>query len=83
MIERFSIRQPAAAPANIARWRQCASATAPSMKAIKAMDDLVAEKPGAPASANPRNTTFPVMFPVNTWPKARRLTASTIVEAPP
>jgi hypothetical protein len=42
------------------------------------MDDLGIEKPGAPASAKPRNTTLPVIFAVNTWPKAKRLTASTI-----
>jgi hypothetical protein len=48
------------------------------MKAIKAADDLGAEKPDAPARANPKNTTFPVMLAVNTWPKPRRLTASTI-----
>ncbi len=53
-------------------------ATAPSMKKISAMDDLKIEKPGAPASANPRNTTLPVMFAVNTCPNDKMLTASTI-----
>jgi hypothetical protein len=28
--------------------------------------------------AKPRNTTLPVMFAVNTWPNAIKLTASTI-----
>jgi hypothetical protein len=30
------------------------------------------------ASAKPRNKRLPVMFVVNTWPNAKRLTASTI-----
>ena len=50
--------------------------TAPARKAASAAKDLTAEKPGTRASANPRNTTLPVMFAVNTRPSPSTLTAS-------
>ena len=44
---------------------------------ISADNEPASEKPGAPASANPMNTTLPVMFATNTRPRARMLAAST------
>src|SRR5437667_435141 len=50
--------------------------TAPARKAASAAKDLTSEKPGTRASANPRKTTLPVMFAVNTRPSPSTLTAS-------
>jgi hypothetical protein len=44
---------------------------APARNATSAVRERVIESPGAPATANARKTTFPVMFAVNTWPRAR------------
>ena len=44
---------------------------APIRNAMSAVSERVIESPGAPATANARKTTFPVMFAVNTWPRAR------------
>ena len=35
-----------------------------------AVSDAVTDRPGAPASANPRSTTLPVMFATKTCPSA-------------
>src|SRR5438445_731984 len=51
--------------------------TAPRRNATTAVPDRGADNPFPPAAANPRNTTFPVIFAVNTCPSARQLTAST------
>ena len=37
----------------------------------------MSENPGAPTSANPMNTTFPLMLATNTRPSRKMLTAST------
>jgi hypothetical protein len=50
---------------------------APNRNAIREVRERGMESPGAPATANPRKTTFPVMFAVKTWPRPRKLTAST------
>src|SRR5260370_25692097 len=80
-------KSPSIAKAQPAQWcggreliqvKNRPPARAPSKNAIRATEDLGIEKSGAPASAKPRNTTLPVMLAVNTWPKAKRLTASTI-----
>jgi hypothetical protein len=44
---------------------------APTRNAESAVSERVIESPGAPATANARKTTFPVMFAVNTCPRAR------------
>jgi len=44
---------------------------APTRNATSAVRERVIESPGAPATAKARKTTFPVMFAVNTWPRAR------------
>jgi hypothetical protein len=44
---------------------------APARNATSAVSERVIESPGAPATANARKTTFPVMFAVNTCPSAR------------
>src|SRR5438034_6679108 len=44
---------------------------APMRNATSAVSERVIESPGAPATANARKTTFPVMFAVNTCPRAR------------
>jgi hypothetical protein len=44
---------------------------APIRNAMSEVSERVNESPGAPATANARKTTFPVMFAVNTCPRAR------------
>jgi hypothetical protein len=44
---------------------------APARNATSAVSERIIESPGAPATANARKTTFPVMFAVNTCPRAR------------
>ena len=46
-------------------------ANAPTAKKPTAITDAVTENPGAPARANPRNTTLPVMLATKTWPSAK------------
>ena len=45
--------------------------TAPMKNAPSAVSERGIESPGAPATANPRKTTFPVMFAVKTCPRLR------------
>ena len=45
--------------------------SAPTRKLTSASKDALTERPLAPASANARNTTLPVMLAVNTWPSPR------------
>lgn len=52
--------------------------SAPLKKKTNAKSDRQVDKPGAPPTAKPRNTTLPVIFAVNTWPSAIKQTASTI-----
>src|SRR6266850_4215093 len=44
---------------------------APIRNATSAVSERVNESPGTPATANAMKTTFPVMFAVNTCPRAR------------
>jgi hypothetical protein len=44
---------------------------APIRNATSAVSERVNESPGTPATANATKTTFPVMFAVNTCPRAR------------
>ena len=46
-------------------------AIAPARNAPRETAERGIESPGAPAMAKARNTTFPVMFAVKTWPRAR------------
>jgi hypothetical protein len=39
-------------------------------EAPSATTDAASESPGAPAAANPMNTTLPVMLATKTWPSA-------------
>ena len=50
----------------------------PAKNPAKAKSDAAREKPLAPASANPTNTTFPVILATKTRPRLRMLTASTM-----
>jgi len=44
---------------------------APIRNATSAVSERINERPGTPARAKARKTTFPVMFAVNTCPRAR------------
>src|SRR5215510_2329112 len=52
--------------------------TAPLRNATNDVMDRATDISGAPAAANARKTTLPVMFAVKMWPSARKLTASTV-----
>src|SRR5215470_6171879 len=51
--------------------------SAPSRNPASAAKERGTESPGAPAAANPRKTMLPVILAVKTWPRLRKLTAST------
>src|SRR5215470_6068315 len=52
--------------------------TAPLRNATNDVMDRATDISGAPAAANARKTTLPVMFAVKTWPSPRKLTASIV-----
>src|SRR4051794_30776018 len=54
-------------------------AAAPSRNPASASSEAPSENPGAPASAKPMKTTLPVMFAMNTRPRARHQPCSAAV----
>jgi len=53
------------------------ASSAPARNPASAASEAPSEIPGAPTTANPLNTTLPVMLATNTRPSRRMLTAST------
>ena len=49
---------------------------APARNPPRASRERVTDNPGTPTAANPKRTTLPVIFAVNTRPRPRKLTAS-------
>ena len=68
-------------PRSVDRSTMRAPITRPAPNPTRATNERRAAAPCSCARCRPRSTVLPVMFAVNTWPSARKLTASTLPAA--